>query len=87
MAATGEEVRAWATEWADVSHSRDKAGAAGPSPTPTAPKYHFMCDAFFLMARCLGLGYAKCIENLRSLGRRVSDYENALTELEAHLAE
>lgn len=45
-----------------------------------------MCDAFFLMARCQGLGYAKCIENLRSLGR-VSDYENALTELEAHLAE
>uniref|UniRef100_A0A1D2ADH7 RING-type E3 ubiquitin transferase n=2 Tax=Auxenochlorella protothecoides TaxID=3075 RepID=A0A1D2ADH7_AUXPR len=87
VAATGEEVRAWATEWADVSHSRDKAGAAGPSPSPTAPKYHFMCDAFFLMARCQGLGYAKCIENLRSLGRRVSDYENALTELEAHLAE
>ncbi|KDD71848.1 hypothetical protein H632_c4296p0, partial [Helicosporidium sp. ATCC 50920] len=74
----GEEI----AEAAEAGGSKGAAGLKGAeqgkdSPSATSPRaYHFMCEAFFMTARCLGLGYVRVLDGLRHLNRRAGSYED-----------
>lgn len=84
VAATEPEVAAWLATWRPAGAQGDQA-AAGAGPAPTTSGYHFIADVFFMTARSLGVGYAKTIDNLKSFGRRLQNYEDAVAELEGQL--
>lgn len=91
LASTEPEVAAWVATWKNPSggaeEERKRITVLGPSGQPAKPigQYHFITDVFFMTARCLGIGYAKSIDNLKSFSRRLRSYEDAIADLENQL--